>query len=79
MNIIEGMTTIIMNKDVMDKKRREREMNIILVSFLIKILSIAIVSYFLWPKVVPKIFPTVQENPGFVNLFGLSVIVNLLR
>ena len=79
MDIVEGMTTIIMNKDVMDKKRREREMNLILVLFFVKVVSIAIVSYFLWPKVVPKIFPTVQENPGFLNLFGLSVILSLLR
>ena len=78
MNLLEGMTTIVMKKDFMERKEREREMNLLFVLFFVKIISIAIVSYFLWPNIVPKIFPSVTADPGFLNLFGLSIIINLL-
>jgi len=78
MTLIEGMTTIMMNKDTMNKKQRDSEMTLLFVLFIVKILSIAIVSYFLWPRVVPQIFTNVQANPGFINLLGLSIILNLL-
>ena len=78
MKLIEGMTTIIMKKDSMNKKQRDSEMNLLFVLFIVKILSIAIVSYFLWPRIMPQIFTNVQDNPGFINLFGLSIIISLL-
>ena len=78
MKLIEGMTTIIMKKDSMNKKQRDSEMNLLFVLFIVKILSIAIVSYFLWPRIMPQIFTNVQANPGFINLFGLSIILSLL-
>tara|TARA_B100000575_G_C23094764_1_gene631345 strand:- start:1203 stop:1436 length:234 start_codon:yes stop_codon:yes gene_type:complete len=32
----------------------------------------------LWPKVMPKIIPSINKNPGYINLIGLSVILSLL-
>jgi flagellar biogenesis protein FliO len=32
----------------------------------------------LWPKVMPKVFPSVNKNPGYINLIGLSVILSLI-
>tara|TARA_B100001094_G_scaffold303911_1_gene332404 strand:- start:1606 stop:1848 length:243 start_codon:yes stop_codon:yes gene_type:complete len=77
-NLVEGMTTIVMKKDMMTKKQRENELQLLLVIFLMKVLTIALVSHFLWPRVMPKIFSGVQSNPGFLNVFGLSVILHLL-
>ena len=49
---------------------------IFLVVFL-KLLLIYIVMV-LWPKVMPKIIPSINKNPGYINLIGLSVILSLL-
>lgn len=43
----------------------------------IKLVLIYIVMI-LWPKVMPKILPSVNKNPGYVNLIGLSVILALI-
>ncbi len=32
----------------------------------------------MWPKVMPKVFPSVNKNPGYINLIGLSVILSLI-
>ena len=45
---------------------------------LIKLVMVFIVSQFLWPKVVPKVFSGAKANPGFLNLVGLVVIYYLL-
>lgn len=78
MKLIEGLTTIMVKKDTMDRKEKENEMNLLFMLLLIKILSIAIVSYFLWPRVIPEIFTNVKPNPGFLNILGLSIIIGLL-
>lgn len=79
MDLIEGMATIVMKKDSMDKHQKKEEMNLLLVLFIMKLIFIAIVAYFLWPRIIPQIFPSVKANPGFVNIFGLSIIFSLLR
>lgn len=43
----------------------------------IKLLLIYIVML-LWPRVMPKIFPSVSKTPGYINLIGLSVILSLI-
>lgn len=43
----------------------------------IKLLLIYIVML-LWPRVMPKIFPSVSKSPGYINLIGLSVILSLI-
>jgi hypothetical protein len=32
----------------------------------------------LWPKVMPKLIPSINKNPGYINLLGLSVIISLI-
>jgi hypothetical protein len=54
------------------------ELSLFAFILLLKILMILIVSYVLWPKIMPKIFKNINPNPGFVNLFGFSVIISLL-
>ena len=45
---------------------------------LIKLVMVFIVSQFLWPKIVPKVFSGAKSKPGFLNLVGLVVIYYLL-
>jgi hypothetical protein len=45
---------------------------------LIKLAMVFIVSQFLWPKIVPKVFSGAKANPGFMNLVGLVIIYYLL-
>ncbi len=78
MNLIEGMTTIVLNKNDLDRRQSQREMNFLIVMFIVKLLSIALVSQVLWPRIIPEIFENVKPNPGFLNLLGLSIIVGLL-
>ena len=78
MNLIEGMTTIVLNKNDLDRRQSQREMNFLIIMFLVKLLSIALVSQVLWPRIIPEIFENVKPNPGFLNLLGLSIIVGLL-
>lgn len=78
MTFIEGMTAVIVNKEELNESQRRKEMQLLLFLLLLKVLSITIVAYFLWPRVVPNIFTGVKSNPGFLNLLGLSVIINLM-
>ena len=32
----------------------------------------------MWPKVMPKILPSINKSPGYINLIGLSVILSLI-
>lgn len=78
MTFIEGMTAVIVNKEELNQVQRRKEMQLLLFLLLLKVLSITIVAYLLWPRVVPNIFTGVKSNPGFLNLLGLSVIINLM-
>ena len=78
MTFIEGMTAVIVNKEELNQVQRRKEMQLLLFLLLLKVLSISIVAYFLWPRVVPNIFTGVKSNPGFLNLLGLSVMINLM-
>ena len=44
---------------------------------LLKLLFIYIVML-LWPRVMPKLFPSITKQPSYINLLGLSVILALL-
>ena len=44
---------------------------------LVKLLFIYIVML-LWPRVMPKLFPSITKQPSYINLLGLSVILALL-
>jgi|TARA_B110000967_G_C18773588_1_gene504362 hypothetical protein len=43
----------------------------------IKLLLIYLVMI-MWPKVMPKLIPSITKNPGYINLLGLSVIIALI-
>lgn len=49
----------------------------IMIVVLLKLFLIYIVMV-LWPRVMPKIMPSINKNPGYLNLIGLSVILSLL-
>ena len=42
----------------------------------IKLLLIYVVMV-MWPKVMPKILPSVSKTPAYINLMGLSGILSL--
>lgn len=44
---------------------------------LLKLLFIYIVML-LWPRVMPKLLPSITKQPSYINLLGLSVILSLL-
>ena len=50
----------------------------LLVVIMIKLLMVFIVSHFLWPRIVPKVFSGAKAKPGFLNLVGLVLIYYLL-
>ena len=56
--------------------QQERDMLIFII--LMKLILLFIVSAFLWPHIMPKLFSGVTEKPGFLNIVGLSVLMSLL-
>jgi hypothetical protein len=54
------------------------QMKLFLLIVVIKVLMVYLVSQFIWPRFIPKIFTNVKANPGFGNLLGLVVIYYLL-
>tara|TARA_Y100000389_G_scaffold203705_1_gene253117 strand:- start:1010 stop:1246 length:237 start_codon:yes stop_codon:yes gene_type:complete len=77
MNLLEGMTTIILKKNT-SHRETQRELNVLFVLLLLRIISVSIVAYFLWPRIIPQVFTNVNADPGFLNLLGLSLIIGLL-
>lgn len=51
---------------------------IMITILLMKLLFIYVVTYFVWPKVMPQLFPSVNPRPTFVQLFGFSIMIGLL-
>ena len=45
---------------------------------LIKVGFIAIVAFYLWPYVMPKLFKGVTPNPTFLQILALSVMTGML-
>ena len=41
-------------------------------------LALIYIVMLLWPRVMPKIMPSISKNPGYINLIGLSVIISLI-
>jgi hypothetical protein len=72
MGLLEGFTNVVVQEHSEGEKQKLYSMMFMVI--LIKVALIYAVSAFLWPKVMPSIFPTVNANPGFMNILGLSVI-----
>jgi len=83
MGLVEGFAEFALENDTHHEDEVGRstmsfQMKLFLLILVIKVLMVYLVSQFIWPRFVPKIFTNVKANPGFVNLLGLVVIYYLL-
>ena len=72
----EPFTTIIIEEE---EPRNIDLFNQFMLILIIKLLLLYLVSFCLWPKIMPNIMPGINEKPGFWNILGLSIIVGLLQ
>ncbi len=77
MGIVEGFATFALETEV-EEDDYSYQLKFFVLVIAIKFLMIYIVSRFIWPKVMPAISSSVKSNPGFLNLLGLTLIINLL-
>ena len=77
MGVVEGFASFALETDV-EEDDYEYQIKFFMLVLAIKFLMIYIVSRFIWPKVMPAISSGFKSNPGFLNLLGLTLIVNLL-
>jgi len=76
MGLIESFGNGIM-EEKKDEKNVFKKNAFIIGLVLVKLLFIYIVMM-LWPRVMPKLFPSITKQPSYINLLGLSVILALL-
>mgnify|MGYP001336889970 CR=1 FL=1 len=76
MGLLEGFTNVVVQEHSEGEKQKLYSMMFMVI--LIKVALIYAVSAFLWPKVMPIILPTVNANPGFMNILGLSIIMGII-
>lgn len=77
MGLVEGFAEYALETEV-EEDYTNYQMKFLILVLLIKLAMVYLVSVFLWPSVVPKVFTGVKANPGFLNLLGLVVIYYLL-
>ena len=77
MGVVEGFASFALETNV-EEDDYEYQIKFFMLVLAIKFLMIYIVSRFIWPKVMPAISSSFKSNPGFLNLLGLTLIVNLL-
>ena len=77
MGVIEGFATFALEGET-EEDVYEYQIRFFLLVVAIKFVMIYLVSRFIWPRVMPSISSSIKANPGFMNLFGLSVIIHLL-
>lgn len=75
--LVEGFATFALETDV-EEENYNYQMKFLMLVILIKLLMIYVVSKFIWPKVMPSISSSFKANPGFLNLLGLSFIIQFL-
>jgi hypothetical protein len=76
MGLVEGFTNVVVQEHSEGEKQKLYSMMFIVI--LIKVALIYVVSAYLWPKVMPSILPSVNANPGFMNILGLSIIMGVI-
>ena len=76
MGVFEGFTNVMVSDKTEGQKKELYSLMIYIL--LIKLLFIFIVARYLWPTVIPSIFPGVNPNPSFLELVGLSITFSLL-
>ena len=77
MGIIEGFATFALETDV-EENEYDYQLKFFVLVVVIKLLMIYVVSRFIWPRVMPSISSSIKSKPGFMNLLGLSLIINFL-
>jgi hypothetical protein len=80
MGVIEGFAEYALDSENIDSvvEYKSFQMKLFFLIVFLRLLMIFIVSSFLWPKFVPKVFTGVKSNPGFMNILGIVIIYNLL-
>ena len=76
MGLIEAFGNGVM-EDHKDEQNVFKKNAFMIALVLLKLLFIYIVML-LWPRVMPKLFPSITKQPSYINLLGLSVILALL-
>tara|TARA_Y100000389_G_scaffold104657_1_gene101562 strand:- start:5139 stop:5372 length:234 start_codon:yes stop_codon:yes gene_type:complete len=76
MGVIEGFTDVIIS----DKPKEEKDLmlRILFFALLVRLLFIYIVTVFLWPYVMPKLFKGVTPNPSFLQVLALSIMLSMI-
>ena len=77
----EGLANFIAEEQKPIKKApsiRMFQLKIIMLFILIQLAFVYLVSEVLWPRIMPKLFKSAVEKPGFLPVLGLSVIGHLL-
>ena len=76
MGLIEAFGNGVM-EDQKDEQNVFKKNAFMIALVLLKLLFIYIVML-LWPRVMPKLLPSITKQPSYINLLGLSVILSLL-
>lgn len=82
MGLVEGFAEVALSNEsenvVTQQDYMAFQLKFLAIVIFIKLALVFIVSQFLWPKIVPKVFSGAKANPGFMNLVGLVIIYYLL-
>ena len=73
---MEGFTEVIVSNKTPEEKNEM--LKLLIVMILIKLGFIAIVAFYLWPYVMPKLFKGVTSKPTFLQILALSVMTSML-
>ena len=73
---MEGFTEVMVSNKTPEEKNEM--LKLLIVMILIKIGFIAVVAFYLWPYVMPKLFKGVTTNPTFLQILALSVMISML-
>ena len=76
MTFIENFTNVSNSK--LSKEKKNELVSIMFYMLVMKLLLIYVVTYFIWPKVVPQLFSGVNANPTFIQLLTFSIMIGLL-
>ena len=74
--IIESFANVTSSN--LSKEKKSELYNLMFYLLLMKLLLIYVVTYFIWPKIIPSLFPNVNANPTFIQLLGFSIMIGLL-
>lgn len=76
MGFVENFTNI--SSSNVSTSRKNELYKILFSVLLVKLLFIYIAAYFVWPWIIPQLFPNVKSNPTFLQLLGFSILIGLI-